>query len=143
MSLNRISHDDDNHIGSAKRDVVGGVAGLDASAKIAQAQMPDLLIQSQTPQVLTGAGAVDITSAITFLVTGGVGDAITLADGIEGQHKSIITKTESTGGDTSILTPAHLRGYSNITFDSQGECANLIYLDSAWNLLAGRGVSLA
>ena len=40
-------------------------------------------------QTLTGAGAVDVTNPITHIVTTGV-NALTLADGVEGQTKYIV-----------------------------------------------------
>ena len=96
-----------------------------------------LSIKSQTPQILTGAGAVDITSEVTHLVTGGVGDALTLADGAEGQSKVVVTKTETTGGDTSVITPDHLGNGSTITFDEVGDCAELMFTNSAWHMIGG------
>lgn len=96
-----------------------------------------LSIKSQTPQVLTGAGAVDITSEITHLVTAGVGDALTLADGTEGQEKVIVTKTETTGGDTSVVTPTSLGNGTTITFDAVGDCAELLFTNSAWHMIGG------
>lgn len=48
MSLSRISHDDDNHFGSAKRNVANGIAGLDGSADVLLAQIPDALTGKKT-----------------------------------------------------------------------------------------------
>jgi len=102
-----------------------------------------LVIQNQTPQVLTGAGAVDVTSLYTHLITAGVGDALTLVDGVEGQTKTILTKTETTGGDTSVLTPTSFANGSTITFDAVGDVAQLLYSNGAWHYIGGFGGVIA
>jgi hypothetical protein len=87
----------------------------------------------------TGAGAVDITNEVTLLVTTGT-DALTLADGVEGQRKIIKMKTD--GGD-GTLTPANLADGSTITFDAVGETAELIFADSEWQIVALIGATLS
>ena len=91
------------------------------------------LVQGQAPQVLTGAGAVDITSQITHIVTTAA-DALTLADGAEGQLKFIVMKTD--GGD-GTLTPANLGNGTTITFDDAGDCAELLFTNGAWYMIGG------
>lgn len=126
------------------RDVANGIAGLDASAKIEQAQIPNLEIHSQTPQILTGAGAIDVTSMITHLVTGGAGaDALTLPDGAEGQEKIILIKTLSVGGDTSVITPTNLAHGTTITGNAAGSIQNLLFSNGAWHWTGGYGVVIA
>ena len=92
-----------------------------------------LLIYGQTAQVLTGAGAVNITSAITHIVTTDA-DALTLADGTEGQRKFIVMKTD--GGD-GTLTPTNLGNGTTITFDDAGDSANLFFTNAAWYWMGG------
>lgn len=92
-----------------------------------------------TPQTLTGAGAVDITSRVTLLVTTG-SDALTLADGIEGQEKTIKMKTD--GGD-GTLTPANFANGTTITFNDVGDSVNLIFTDSSWLVTGYYGVTIA
>jgi len=125
------------------RNQPNGFPQLDDDQKIEQAQIPDLTIHSQTPQILIGAGAVDITSAITHLVTAGVGDAITLADGAEGQEKVILTKTETNAGDTSVVTPAHFANGTTITFDAVADIIELLFSNGSWHWIGGQGVTLA
>lgn len=86
-----------------------------------------------TPQVLTGAGAVDVVSAITHIVTTAA-DALTIANGIEGQRKFIIMKTD---GGAGTLTPASLGNGTTITFDDVGDCADLLFTNSAWHVIGG------
>lgn len=92
-----------------------------------------LFYTAATPQVLTGAGAVDITSRVTHIVTTGA-DALTLADGAENQEKFIVMKTD--GGD-GTLTPASLANGTTITFDDVGDSAHLLFTNSAWHFMGG------
>ena len=86
-------------------------------------------------QTLTGAGAVDILTDITWLVTTGA-DALTLADGAEGQKKIIIMKTD--GGD-GTLTPSNYAGGTTIVFSAVGDAAELLFTNSAWHLIGSAG----
>jgi hypothetical protein len=91
------------------------------------------MISTGGVQTLTGAGAVNLTTAFTELVTTGA-DALTLADGVEGQTKTIRMKTD--GGD-GTLTPANLAGGTTITFSAVGQYADLIFTGGEWWVLAG------
>lgn len=94
---------------------------------------------SQTPQTLTGPGAVNLTTYSTLLVTTGT-DALTLAAGAEGQFKFIKLKTD--GGD-GTLTVTNLQGGTTITFDDEGDFVHLFYQDAKWNILANSGCTVA
>ena len=74
-------------------------------------------------QLLTGAGAVDVVSAITEIVTTGA-QALTLADGVEGQIKFLVMKTD--GGD-GTLTPTNFGSGSTLTFNTAGDAAICYY----------------
>ena len=122
----------------------GGLAQLNDYQKFDNAQLPDILIHTQPPQVLSGAGAIDVTSIITHLVTGGVGaDALTLADGVEGQEKIILIKTLTTGGDTSVITPTNFANGTTITGNEAGSIQNLIFSNGSWHWTGGYGVVIA
>lgn len=121
-----------------------GFPQLNGDKKLDNAQLPDILIRTQSPQVLTGAGAVDVTSIITHLITSGTGaDALTLADGQEGQEKIILIKTLTAGGDTSVITPAHFANGTTITGNAVGSIQNLIFSNGAWHWTGGVDVVLA
>lgn len=92
-----------------------------------------------TPQTLTGAGAVNITTHTTLLVTTAA-DALTLADGAEGQYKFIKMKTD--GGD-GTLTPTNLANGSTITFSAVGQSALLFFVDGEWSVVGLSGAVLA
>ncbi len=92
-----------------------------------------------TPQTLTGAGAVDVVTSTTWVVTGAA-DALTLADGEEGQIKFIIMKTD--GGD-GTLTPTNKFGFSTITFNDVGDSVQLLFTNGAWYVVGYLGVTIA
>lgn len=82
--------------------------------------------------VHTGAGAISTLYKTTHIVTTGA-DALTLADGFEGQVISLVMITD--GGD-GVVTPTNLAGAdSTITFANVGELAVLIFLGGTWNVI--------
>lgn len=105
-----------------------GNANFDGNFNLAGIEVLD-----GTPQTLTGAGAVNITTAITWVVTTGA-DALTLADGAEGQRKLIVMKTD---GGAGTLTPTNLANGTTITFDDVGDCAELTFTNAAWHMHGG------
>ena len=98
-------------------------------------KIPTYIGHSGTPQTLTGAGAINSSTAITLLVTTG-SNALTIADGaVDGQVKYIVMKTD--GGD-GTLTGANLVGAS-ITFADAGDAVSLIWTDSKWYAMQASG----
>lgn len=87
-----------------------------------------------TPQTLTGAGAVNLTTSTTHVVTSSGPNALTLADGAEGQFKMIVMKTDDGDG---VLTPTNLANGTTITFDDVGDSAFLFFTNSAWHFMGG------
>lgn len=67
------------------------------------------------------------------MVTTGT-DALTLADGAEGQEKFIIMKTD---GGTGTLTPSNLGNGTTLTFDDAGDSAHLIFTNGNWYFMGG------
>ena len=103
-------------------------------------KIPTWLGLAQTVQTLTGAGAINLTSAITHVVTTGA-DALTLQNGAEGQIKIIIMKTD--GGDGTLTPSSSAGNYSTILFQYVGDTVTLIYSNSAWHVLGSQGVTIA
>lgn len=79
-------------------------------------------------QELSGAGAVDLTSVTTFITTGGA-DALTLADGTEGQVKILVMVAD---GGAGTLTPTNYGNGSTLTFDDVGDSAMLVFRTGNW-----------
>ena len=90
-------------------------------------------------QSLSGAGAVDVVSAITEITTTGA-NALTLADGVEGQLKFLVMITD--GGD-GTLTPTNFGSGSTITFNDAGDTATLLFTNSKYYLIANNGCTIA
>jgi hypothetical protein len=101
---------------------------------------PTWLAFDSTPQALTAAGAVNLTTAVTTVASGGA-IALTLAAGSVGQIKIITMITD--GGDAT-LTPTNFAGSNTtITFDAVGDTVQLCYINSTWVVLGNNGCTLA
>jgi hypothetical protein len=86
----------------------------------------------------SGPGAIAITGAIHEITTTGAGDAMTLADGAEGQHLYVVYVAEGAGGDTAVCTPTNLAGANTtITFTDLGDSAHLLFTAGNWYFLGG------
>ena len=116
----------------------GGVVFDETLSVAGSTTLTGLLVTSGT-QSLSGAGAVDVTNMITEVTTTGA-DALTLADGAEGQHKYI---TMIVDADDGTLTPAHLNGGSTITFAAVGDAVHLLFTNSAWQIVGINGAVVA
>ncbi len=102
--------------------------------------MPTWLAFKSTPQALTAAGAVNLTTAVTTIASAAA-IALTLANGSVGQVKIICMTTD--GGDAT-LTPTTLNGYSTITFNTDGDSCVLIYnTTGGWSVISNQGCTLA
>jgi hypothetical protein len=149
-------------LGSAKTFTVNHsltLAGTDAttmtfpstSATIARTDAAQTFTGTQTfsgpivggAQALSGAGAVNITQLTTKFTSTATGNALTLADGVEGQIKVIVYVAEAAGGDTGILTPTNLGAGTTITFNTIGDACILQFLGTDWWAVSLRGAVLA
>ena len=102
--------------------------------------LPNFLAFAQAEQALTGAGAADVTSMVTAFTTdtdNSGNNAVTLANGIAGQLKVLYTKVETSSGQTTVVTPVTLAGYTTITFDAVGDSALLYYSTLGWVMVGG------
>jgi len=91
-------------------------------------------------QSLSGAGAVNVTSAFTALTTTGAAQALTLANGSVGEVKII---THVVDGGSAVLTPTTKIGFTTITFTGVGESAMLVYTAAGWAIVALNGAVAA
>ena len=131
-----ISSDGTDHANVVTNDThVAGDGSDHADVATNTTHVADVLIghMSPIPQELTGPGAVDLITSTTLIVTTGI-DALTLADGVEGQHKYIVMKTDVNDG---TLTPTNLANGTTITFDDVGDSAHLLFTNSAWHFMGG------
>jgi len=98
---------------------------------------------SATVQALSGPGAVDITSLATAFTSTATGNALTLADGAQGQIKTVIYVAEAAGGDTGVLTPTNLGSATTITFNAVGDSVTLQFAGTDWWVVGFRGAVVA
>jgi len=94
-------------------------------------------------QALSGAGAVNITQPVTAFTSTATGNALTLADGVAGQLKTIVYVAEAAGGDTGVLTPTNLGAGTTITFNAIGDACVLQFIGTEWWAISLRGAVLA
>lgn len=91
-------------------------------------------------QALSGAGAVNLTTLTTKVTSTGA-NALTLANGTDGQVKIIVMVVD--GGDAT-LTPTTKTGFTTITFDAIGDGVTLVYTTTTgWICVGNNGATLA
>jgi hypothetical protein len=98
---------------------------------------------SATVQSLSGPGAVNVTALATAFTSTATGNALTLADGVAGQIKTIVYVAEAAGGDTGVLTPANLGSATTITFNAVGDSVTLQFIGADWWVIGFRGAVVA
>ena len=109
--------------------------------------IPSWIALKQTSQSITADGssttAVNVTTAITEINATSATHSCALADGADGQVKTIIN-TSTSGTNAITITPTNLRGYSTITLNAPGETVTLLFKNSNWNVIGTGGtVALA
>lgn len=119
--------------------VRGVLKNIYAADSIPNLDTPNIYIYEQQEAgealyaLLNGPGAIDLNFPTTLVTTTGA-DALTLANGYEGQKLRIAMIAD--GGD-GTLTPTSLAGGTTITFDDVGDTADLQFLNSSWHVLGG------
>ena len=130
--------------------VVDDPSGTPINKKIAAEDVfnniPSWLGLKQTSQTITADGstntAVNVTTAITEINATSATHTAALADGTDGQIKTIINISTS-GTNAITITPANRRGYSSITLDKEGETVTLLFKNSKWQVIAsGNGATV-
>ena len=130
--------------------VIDDPSGTPINKKVSAANVfnnvPTFLGLGQASQTLTGTGSgtlvADVESAVTEVnATAGTG-AVSLADGSNGQVKTVLN-TSTAGSNAITITPTNLRGGTNIVLNNVGETVTLLFKNSNWNVIAGNGFAIA
>lgn len=89
----------------------------------------------------SGPGAISVVKGTTKVTTTGVADALTLADGTDGQ---IVTVIHDVDGGSAVLTPTTKTGFTAVTFTNAGESVTLQFVTTrGWIILAINGAVAA
>ena len=107
--------------------------------------IPSLIALNQTPQALSGAGAVDIVKYITHVTTAAGASALTLTNTSvkNGMIKIIVCTVAGGGTSTLTITGASSASYNTVAFSAVGHTVVLLQSNSEWHVLASNGVTIA
>jgi len=120
--------------------VVDDPSGSPTNKKVTNAnvfnKIPGWIGFSDTPQAITSATAVSITTTLSTIASAGV-IALTLPDGIQGQVKVIVMITD---GGTATLTPTTMNDGTTLAFADVGDSAILMWIGaSGWQVISMAG----
>jgi hypothetical protein len=130
--------------------VVDDPTGTPINKKIAAEDVfnniPSWLGLKQASQAITADGstttAVNVTTAITEINATSATHSCGMADGADGQVKTIINVSTS-GTNNVVITPSNLRGGTTITLNAPGETVTCLFKNSNWNVIAFNGAVIA
>ena len=130
--------------------VVDDPTGTPINKKIAAEDVfnniPSFLGLKQTSQSITADGstatAVNVTTAITEIDATSATHSCAMADGSDGQIKTIINVSTS-GTNAITITPTNLRGYTTIVLNAPGETVTCLFKNSNWNVIANQGADIS
>ena len=121
--------------------VVDDPSGSPTNKKITAAnvfnKIPTWIAFAGTPQALSGAGAANLTTAITNCTSTGASQVVSLANSTQAGQIKIITHIVD-GGDVRV-TPTTLDGGTYFTLDAVCDTVVLMWNDSAWQCIGGFG----
>ena len=92
-----------------------------------------------------GVAASLLTDTTVIITDAGGADAnnVSLADGVLGQTKIFTFKTETTGGDTVIITPNTPVGFATVTFDAIGDTVTMMFDGTSWTIIGEHASTIA
>ena len=121
--------------------VVDDPSGSPTNKKITSAnvfnKIPTWIALAGTPQALSGAGVLNLTTSITNCTSTGANQVVTLANSTQIGQIKIVAHTVD-GGSVRV-TPATMDGGSYFTLDAVGDTVVFIWNDSAWQAIGGHG----
>lgn len=142
-------------LGRFRKDAGGGNAELiqgasfettTAAGGIAKVKLnapgTGILLAPDSSETLTSAGAISVDTGISYFDSTAGAMAMTLADGVEGQRKTLMMLVD--GGDVTV-TPANYANGTAIVFNDAFDACELLFTGSNWHLVGaigsvGRGI---
>lgn len=122
-------------------NLANGTLQFNSAGELIATDQPTVAGLVGTIQRLSGAGAVNLTTLTTALTTTGGSQALTLADGVDGQIKTIVHDVD---GGSAILTPTTKTGFSTMTFTNAGDTITLQFFTTrGWMVIGNRGGTIA
>lgn len=119
-------------------------SGGDNSATFAFLKTGDTAISGKltaTVQAISGPGAINLSTLSTAYTSTGASQSLTLANGSDGQIKTIAHVSD---GGSGILIPMSRSGYSSITLTNAGDAVTLQFFSGAgWIVIGQKGVTIA
>lgn len=123
--------------GSASNDFSASTGTMKTSTGLFTVSGPGAV----STTTLSGPGAISVVKGTTKVTSTGVADALTLANGTDGQ---IITVIHDVDGGSAVLTPTTKTGFTTVTFTAVGESVTLQYVTTrGWIILAINGAVAA
>ena len=108
--------------------------------------IPSWLGLAQTAQSITADGstttAPNVTTAVTLINATSATHSCALADGADGQIKTIIDSSTS-GTNAITITPTNFKQGTTITLNAPGESVVCMYKSSFWYVIGGEGYVVA
>ena len=101
---------------------------------------------SQVLEATNAGVAADLNSTVTILTTDAGGadvNNVSLADGVIGQTHIFTFKTETTAGDTIVITPATPVGFATVTFDAVGDSVTMVFDGVSWIIVGENASTIA
>lgn len=83
---------------------------------------------------LSGAGAIPSTTSLVKFTSTGAAQALTLANGVDGQRLTIVHDVD---GGSGVLTPTTKTGFSTVTFTNAGDTVDLVYVTTRGWMVVG------
>jgi hypothetical protein len=87
-----------------------------------------------TPQTLSSPGAISIVTNVTTITSPSANGELTIADGVDGQFKTIIMVSNSGSRTLSITNNI---GHISIVFNGAGDTATLMFQGTLWYFIGG------
>lgn len=129
-------------VGSGAQNLVDLQVGSSSKFKVSNTgNVTSLGVNIVSTDTLSGAGAVSIIKDTTKLTSTGVAEALTLANGSDGQIKRVIHDVD---GGSMVLTPTTKTGWSTATFTNAGDSLTLEYVTTrGWIVVGSYGTVVA